>query len=133
MYRYSLLLLRVASPSVHRFSQISTGKNATFLSIHLSDLHHRVSDSFGLRFDLQAHPLGSALSASCSSDQRFTAGFLQIRSHQRHHCLWLTLPTIKACSGLPPYSLRTCRAHMKNGDEFFTHRHSYMIKILRLF
>ncbi|PKF25182.1 hypothetical protein CW309_17785 [Pseudomonas hunanensis] len=32
------------------------------------------------------------LSASCSSGQHFASGFLQIRSHPRHPCLWLTLP-----------------------------------------
>ncbi|PJX10855.1 hypothetical protein CQW32_07425 [Pseudomonas putida] len=32
------------------------------------------------------------LSASCSSGQHFASGFLQIRSHPRHLCLWLTLP-----------------------------------------
>ncbi|RUG41325.1 hypothetical protein IPC759_07950, partial [Pseudomonas aeruginosa] len=28
----------------------------------------------------------------CSSGQHFASGFLQIRSHPRHPCLWLTLP-----------------------------------------
>ncbi|POF39676.1 hypothetical protein B0D71_25430 [Pseudomonas laurylsulfativorans] len=32
------------------------------------------------------------LSASCSSGQHFASGFLQIRSHPRPPCLWLTLP-----------------------------------------
>jgi hypothetical protein len=31
-----------------------------------------------------------------------------------HPCLWVTLPTIKARSGLSPQSLRLCRAHKEN-------------------
>jgi hypothetical protein len=37
-------------------------------------------------------PRRAASSASCSSGQQFASGFLQIRSHPRHPCLWLTLP-----------------------------------------
>ncbi|MAB25145.1 MAG: hypothetical protein CMK78_12485, partial [Pseudomonadales bacterium] len=37
-------------------------------------------------------PTRRLVSASCSSGQRFASGFLQIRSHPRHPCLWLTLP-----------------------------------------
>ena len=38
------------------------------------------------------YPAAPPLSASCSSGQHFASGFLQIRSHPRHPCLWLTLP-----------------------------------------
>ncbi|PTU00878.1 hypothetical protein DBR45_20440 [Pseudomonas sp. HMWF031] len=38
------------------------------------------------------YPAAPPLSASCSSGQQFASGFLQIRSHPRHPCLWLTLP-----------------------------------------
>ncbi|TXR40519.1 hypothetical protein FVE88_04245 [Ectopseudomonas mendocina] len=38
------------------------------------------------------HPATPPLSASCSSDQHFASGFLQIRGHPRHPCLQLTLP-----------------------------------------
>ena len=92
-------------------NQISPGKGANFLSIYLSDLRYHASDSFGLRFVWQTHPHDIASSASCSSGQRFTAGFLQIPPHGGHPCLKLALPTIKARSGLTPYSLRPCRAH----------------------
>ncbi|RII79659.1 hypothetical protein D0894_04325 [Pseudomonas monteilii] len=34
------------------------------------------------------------LPASCSSGQHFASGFLQIRGHPRHRCLWLTLPLV---------------------------------------
>ncbi|QAY85196.1 hypothetical protein CUN61_14850 [Pseudomonas arsenicoxydans] len=38
------------------------------------------------------YPAAPPLSACCSSGQHFASGFLQIRSHPRHPCLWLTLP-----------------------------------------
>ncbi|HAQ86906.1 MAG TPA: hypothetical protein DCR78_10760 [Pseudomonas sp.] len=38
------------------------------------------------------HPATPPLSASCTSDQHFASGFLQIRGHPRHPCLQLTLP-----------------------------------------
>ena len=49
----------------------------------------------------------------CSSGRDFAAGFLQIRSHPRHPCLWLMIPTAKFIvhSGLSPPSYRPCRAH----------------------
>ncbi|HEY4326471.1 MAG TPA: hypothetical protein VGN20_20975, partial [Mucilaginibacter sp.] len=52
--------------------------------------------------------------------QRFTAGFLQIPPRKGHPCLGLTLPTIKARSGLPPYSLYPCRAHTKKALKNFS-------------
>jgi hypothetical protein len=102
LHRCTLLLLRdsLRPPSI--IYQISPGKNANFLSIYLSDLHPAISDSFGLRFVMQAHPQRNALSASYSSGQRFTAGFLQIPPREGHPCLKLTLPTIKARLGLSP-------------------------------
>ncbi|RJG11123.1 hypothetical protein D3879_15820 [Pseudomonas cavernicola] len=53
------------------------------------------------------------VSASCSSGQRFASGFLRIRSHPRHPCLWLTLP-LAGC--VEDFHLRVsapCRAHKK--------------------
>ena len=41
---------------------------------------------------MPSYPATPPLSASCSSGQHFASGFLQIRSHPRHPCLWLTLP-----------------------------------------
>ena len=113
LYRYRLSLLRDALLPPSTVYQTSPGKNANFLPIYLSDIHPHPLDSFGLRFVQQTRPDVTASSASCSSGRRFTAGFLQIRSRPRHPCLGLTLPTIKARSGLPPYSLRPCRAHTK--------------------
>ncbi|RJG09215.1 hypothetical protein D3879_25845 [Pseudomonas cavernicola] len=55
------------------------------------------------------------VSASCSSGQRFASGFLRIRSHPRHPCLWLTLP-LAGC--VEDFHLRVsapCRAHKKKG------------------
>ena len=91
--RFSLRPLFNRSPRV---------RCANFLSIYLSDLQLPVSDSLGLCFVWQTHPQAIASSASCSSGQRFTAGFLQIPPYGGHPCLWLTLPTIKARSGLTP-------------------------------
>ncbi len=48
--------------------------------------------SIGLRRFGPPYPAVPPLSASCSSGQHFASGFLQIRSHPRHPCLWLTLP-----------------------------------------
>ncbi len=48
--------------------------------------------SIGLWRFVPPHPVVPPLSASCSSGQHFASGFLQIRSHPRHPCLWLTLP-----------------------------------------
>lgn len=51
----------------------------------------------------------------CCADGNYTRlikGAETIPPREGHPCLKLTLPTpIKACSGLPPYSLRPCRAH----------------------
>jgi len=55
-----LLLLRDALLPPSTVYQISPGKNANFLSIYLSDLQPLVSDSFGLRFVMQTHPLVTA-------------------------------------------------------------------------
>jgi hypothetical protein len=46
-----LLLLRAALLPPSTVYQISPGKNANFLSIYLSDLQPRLSDSLGLYFD----------------------------------------------------------------------------------
>ena len=91
--------------------QISPVKNDNFRLIYLSDLHLQISDSFGLCFVMQTHPLHLPLSASCSSDRDFAADFLQIPPHDGHPCLELTLPTIMVCSGFSPYSYRPCRAN----------------------
>lgn len=48
--------------------------------------------SIGLWLSLRPHPTTTPLSASCTSGQHFASGFLQIRGHPRHPCLWLTLP-----------------------------------------
>ena len=48
-------------------------------------------------------PARRLVSASCSSGQPFASGFLQIRGHLRHPCLWLTLP-LAGCGGLSPPS-----------------------------
>ncbi len=44
------------------------------------------------------------LSASCSSGQRFTFGFLQIRSRSRHPCRSANSSPCRASRGLPPPS-----------------------------
>jgi hypothetical protein len=80
----------------------SPGKDANFLSIYLADLQLTSSDSFGLCFVWQTHPLLVASSTFCSSGRRFTLGFLQIPPRGGHPCHQLTLPTIKARSGLTP-------------------------------
>ena len=73
-------------------------------------------DSIGLRFVLQALPATFSLICNfCSSGQDFAASFLQIPPRDGHPCLRLTLPTVKARSGLSPYSYRPCRAHKKRG------------------
>jgi hypothetical protein len=76
MYHYKPLFLQESLLSPATVGQISPGKNANFLSIYLSDIQQHISDSFGLRFVWQTHPHVIASSASCSSGQRFTAGFL---------------------------------------------------------
>ena len=60
--------------------------------------------SIGLWRFVPPHPVVPPLSASCSSGQHFASGFLQIRSHPRHPCLWLTLPPCRVCRGLSPPS-----------------------------
>jgi len=45
--------------------------------------------SIGLWWLWPPYPAAPPLSASCSSGQHFASGFLQIRSHPRHPCLWL--------------------------------------------
>jgi len=60
LYRYWLLLLRAALLPPSTVYQISTRKKANFLSTYLSDIQPHVSDSFGLRFVLQTHPLKTA-------------------------------------------------------------------------
>ncbi|WP_205012527.1 hypothetical protein, partial [Myroides pelagicus] len=51
----------------------------------------------------------------CWSGQGFAVSFLQIPPHDGHPCCWLTLPTVKACSGLTPYSYCPCWAHNRKG------------------
>ena len=56
----------------------------------------------------------------CSSGRDFAAGFLQIRSHPRHPCLWLMIPTAKFIADLH----RQVIAHaghttIKNGSGLF--------------
>ena len=71
-------------------------------------------DSIGFRFVKQTRPAVLSLVCSfCPSDQDFAAGFLQIPPRGGHPCLRLTLPSVKARSGLSPYSYRPCRAHVE--------------------
>jgi hypothetical protein len=42
------------------------------------------------------------------------SGFLQIPPRDGHPCFWLTIPTIRARSGLAPYSCRPRRANEKS-------------------
>ncbi len=58
-------------------------------------------------------PTRRLVSASCSSGQRFASGFLQIRSHPRHPCLWLTLPLAGRVEDFHLQVSAPCRAHHK--------------------
>ena len=57
---YRLSLCQFESHDRETSRQISPIKDDNFLLIYLSGLHLLVSDSFGLRFVLQARPLASA-------------------------------------------------------------------------
>ncbi|KAA0073137.1 hypothetical protein CIW54_27850, partial (plasmid) [Paraburkholderia sp. T12-10] len=57
----------------------------------------------------------------------FASGFLRIRSHPRHPCLWLTLPLAGCVEDFHLQVSAPCRAHKGKGREgnfspFFTSR-----------
>ncbi|NQD72436.1 hypothetical protein HP439_17040 [Sphingobacterium shayense] len=83
------------------FSQISPG-TITFLS-YIRYIYHSASVQFGtlVCFATSSNTCGLVCSFY-SSDREFAADFLQIPPRRGHPCLKLTLPTVKACSGLTP-------------------------------
>ena len=104
--RYSgfeqLLRPRLTSvhPSRHFTTPVAHGRQnryprvirATFLRMPVGSTSQRSVQVLGFGDRCHLTPLRRLLSASCSSGQQFASGFLQIRSHPRHPCLWLTLP-----------------------------------------
>ncbi|AVD90104.1 hypothetical protein C4Q26_24460 [Pseudomonas sp. SWI44] len=72
--------------------QISQGNSRDFPAYACRIYVTALRASIGLWRYGPTYPAVSPLSASCSSGQHFASGFLQIRSHPRHPCLWLTLP-----------------------------------------
>ena len=60
--------------------------------------------SIGLQRYSSPHPDAPPLSASCSSNQRFACGFLQIPSRPGHPCRPANVSPYRACRGLAPPS-----------------------------
>ena len=61
----------------------------------------RIAWDFAL-FCKLIHPFQALICTSCSSGRDFAASFLQIRSHLRHPCSWLTLPTTECVRDFHP-------------------------------
>src|SRR5690606_39011403 len=97
------MFLRGHSPiPLTEFRQISPGKNNNFTS-YIRYIYHSVSVQFRASACGAASPNTCGLVCSfCSSDRGFASDFLQIPPRGGHPCHKLTLPTVKACSGLTP-------------------------------
>ena len=98
------LLLRPRLTSARSSRRLST-LGSTVANVQISQGNSRDLPAYACRIYVTAfrasiglwrlwppYPAAPPLSASCSSGQHFASGFLQIRSHPRHPCLWLTLP-----------------------------------------
>src|ERR1700739_2545550 len=87
----------------------------TFTLMPVGYTPHRSVQVSGFSLYRCLAPIRRLVSASCSSGQRFASGFLRIRSHPRHPCLWLTLPLAGRVEDFHLLVSAPCRAHIKKG------------------